>query len=130
MFDQAVTTISVRNLDASLAFYTGTLGFRVVHQLNGQIVHLAAGGMILALRPRGVANFAESTHVHIGLMVSDLDATRRSLERRGVDFIGEPVDSHVAKVTFFTDPDGTSLYLCQWLYWAESQTSTYDLAAI
>ena len=128
MFEQAVTTISVQDLDVSLAFYTGVLGLRVVHRLDRQIVHLAGGGMILALRPRGAAKFTEAAHIHIGLMVSDLDATRRSLERRGVDFIGEPVDSHVAKVTFFTDPDGTSLYLCQWLYWVESQPR-YDLAA-
>ncbi len=120
MFHQAVTTISVRNLEASLAFYTGVLGFRVVHRLEPEIVHLAGPGIMLALRPIGNASSAESPAIHIGLFVTDLDEARRSLEEKGVAFLGEPVDARIAKVAFFNDPDGNSFYLCQWMQWREA----------
>jgi catechol 2,3-dioxygenase-like lactoylglutathione lyase family enzyme len=129
VFSQAVTTLSVRDLDASLAFYCGTLGFQLVHRIADEIVHLAGPGMTLALRPFDAPVPPSESTVHIGLTVSDLAAVRRELERRGVVFIGDPVDVNVVRLTFFNDPDGNPLYLCQWLYWRETKKRRYDLCA-
>lgn len=53
------------------------------------------------------------------------------LEARGVEFLGETVDAGMARLTFFNDPDGTPLYLCQWMYWRDtSDVRRYDLAAL
>lgn len=119
MFRQAVTTVFVRDLDKSLAFYTGALDFRVVHRLDPEIAHLTGHGMMLALRPMPGAVSANSPNVHIGFFVADLEAARAALEAKGVVFLGEAVDTHIAKVAFFNDPDGNSFYLCQWMQWRE-----------
>jgi catechol 2,3-dioxygenase-like lactoylglutathione lyase family enzyme len=135
LFSKAITTISVQDLDASIGFYTRVLGFQVVHRFDDELVHVAAPGMVIALRPR-TASYgpAETPHMHIGLMVTDLDATREELEERGVLFIGDSVDAAPVKLAFFSDPDGTSLYLCQWKTWRETRTISpryqYDLAVI
>ena len=72
---------------------------------------------MLALRPLGVV--ASASNIHIGLFVADVDEARRALEEKGVVFLGEPVEAHIAKLAFFSDPDGNSLYLCQWIQWRE-----------
>jgi lactoylglutathione lyase len=134
MFTQAVTALLVRDLDESIRFYRHVLGFSVIHRLEREIVHLSTAGMILALRQRDLAvPLHESPHVHIGLTVADLDEAFEELQARGVQFLGEPVDAGVARLAFFNDPDGTPLYLCQWMYWrdtSEVRRHEYDLAAL
>ena len=121
MFTRAITTITVRDLNAALEFYCRVLGFHVVHRIYDRIVYVEAPGMLIALRPRDVeTEISESSHVHIGLTVSDMETARQSLESRGVVFIGDTVDARVVQLAFFNDPDGTPLYLCQWTQWVES----------
>ncbi len=121
MISKAITTISVRDLDKSIEFYTQTLGFYIVHRLDNRLVHVAAPGMVIALRPRDTETITQETaHVHIGLMVTELDAMRRGLEKLDVLFIGDSVETDVVKLAFFCDPDGTSLYLCEWKAWREA----------
>lgn len=49
--------------------------------------------------------------VPIALRVDDVEAARRELESRGVEFKGDIIDSGVCHQTFFADPDGNSLGL-------------------
>jgi catechol 2,3-dioxygenase-like lactoylglutathione lyase family enzyme len=120
VFHQAVTTVSVSSLETSLPFYREVLGFRVVHQLEPVVVHLAGHGILLALVPRPDGPALESPGVNIGFFVSDLDEARRALEQKGVAFLGEPVDALGARVAFFNDPDGNPLYLCQLTSWLDA----------
>src|SRR5262245_21025327 len=132
MFSQAVTTLLVHDLDASIRFYRDVLGFALIHRIDREIVHLSGAGMIIGLRQRDLAvPVTESPHVHIGLTVTDIDEVRSVLEARGISFLGETVDAGMAKLTFSNDPDGTPLYLCQWMYWRDtSEVRRYDLAAL
>ena len=124
MISKAITTISVHDLAKSIEFYTEALGFNVVHRLDERLVHIAAPGMVIALRPRDSETLTmETSHVHIGLMVTDLDETRQHLESHGVLFIGDTIDAEIVKLAFFSDPDGTSLYLCQWKAWRETRSA-------
>jgi predicted enzyme related to lactoylglutathione lyase len=41
--------------------------------------------------------------------VDDFDAAKAELESRGVEFMGDVIDSGVCKQTFFKDPDGNML---------------------
>jgi predicted enzyme related to lactoylglutathione lyase len=41
--------------------------------------------------------------------VSDFDAAHEKLEKEGIEFVGETIDSGVCKQAFFKDPDGNAL---------------------
>jgi catechol 2,3-dioxygenase-like lactoylglutathione lyase family enzyme len=58
---------------------------------------------------QGVA-FAPST-AGIALRVADVHAAREALEARGVEFLGDTVDTGVCWMGFFRDPDGNVLIL-------------------
>jgi len=47
----------------------------------------------------------------IALHVDDVPAARAELERKGVEFEGETVDTGVCHFAFFSDPDGNRLAL-------------------
>jgi catechol 2,3-dioxygenase-like lactoylglutathione lyase family enzyme len=47
----------------------------------------------------------------IGLRVPDVEAAREHLSARGVEFLGETVDTGVCHMGFFYDPDGNVLIL-------------------
>lgn len=111
MFQTAVTTLPVRDLDSSIAFYNGVLDFRVIHRFE-QIAYLSGPGATIALRP-GLP-IPDKPSVHLGLLVRDLEEAQKNLKRKGVTFIGDPVEGSVSWVLFFNDPDGNSLYLFQW----------------
>jgi len=55
--------------------------------------------------------FAPQKNAHIALHVDDTAAARSELEGKGVEFIGEPMDTGVCHMEFFTDPDGNDLML-------------------
>jgi len=111
MFQTAVTTLPVRDLDSSISFYTGVLDFRIIYRYE-QVAYLAGPGATIALRP-GLP-IPDKPSVHIGLLVRDLEEAQRILELRGITFLGDPVEASVTWVVFFNDPDGNSLYLFQW----------------
>jgi predicted enzyme related to lactoylglutathione lyase len=45
------------------------------------------------------------------LRVEDVAAARRELEAKGVEFVGETVDTGVCHMATFRDPDGNELVL-------------------
>ena len=110
MFQTAVTTLPVRDLDSSIAFYTGVLDFRIIRRFD-HIAYLVGAGTTIALRP---APTPDNPSVHIGFLVPDLEEAQTILKRKGITFIGDPVEASVTLVVFFNDPDGNSLYLFQW----------------
>ena len=111
MFQQAVTTLPVHDLEVSIPFYVGVLDFRIIHRFE-QIAYLSGPGITIALRP-GLP-IPDKASVLVGFLVRDLHEAQRNLERKGVTFLGEPVEASVTWVVFFNDPDGNSLYLFQW----------------
>lgn len=54
--------------------------------------------------------FAPNT-AGIALRVPDVEAARAHLSARGVEFLGETVDTGVCRMAFFYDPDGNVLIL-------------------
>ena len=108
--------MSVEDMDKTIAFYRDTIGMEKIYdrqfdtrmaKLLGiatarvRIVHLALDGCFLELfhyvDPQGRApekNRRQSDFglTHIGFMVSDFWSTYHYLDRRGVTFLGEPVE--------------------------------------
>jgi catechol 2,3-dioxygenase-like lactoylglutathione lyase family enzyme len=55
--------------------------------------------------------FAPQKNAHPALHVDDVEAARKELEAKGVEFAGETLDTGVCHMAFFTDPDGNDLML-------------------
>ncbi|ADB48823.1 VOC family protein [Conexibacter woesei] len=55
--------------------------------------------------------FSPQKNGHLALHVDDVPAARSELEAKGVEFIGETMDSGVCHMAFFNDPDGNDLML-------------------
>lgn len=136
-------SVTVSNLDRSLAFYRDLLGMREVerHRLEGETISRMAGksavvmevvrlaapetpGILLDLQqyvapPGRVSNAAlgDAAHAHFCLGVPDLAAAYRDLKARGVSFVSDPVafdlDWGQVHVVFMRDPDGFIVELMQ-----------------
>ncbi len=115
----------VTDLERSLAFYCGILGFRDAFRLEREgepspwIVYLhVAPGQFLELFPGGegeVARRGRATgYNHYCLVVDDLRATLRELEARGLAITGEPVLGMDHNLQYWlTDPDGNAIELME-----------------
>ena len=56
-------------------------------------------------------SFAPQKNGHLALHVDDVAATRAELEAKGVEFLGDTLDTGVCHMAFFNDPDGNDLML-------------------
>ena len=55
--------------------------------------------------------FAPQRNAHPALHVDDVEAARKELEGKGVEFMGETMDTGVCHMAFMRDPDGNDLML-------------------
>jgi catechol 2,3-dioxygenase-like lactoylglutathione lyase family enzyme len=104
------------------AFYEQVLGLRVAEQNDFACVFDANGTM---LRVTTVAEVARPGYTVFGWRVADIAATVRSLAERGVTFtrydgMGQDGDGVWTapggnKIAWFTDPDGSTLSLTQFV---------------
>jgi catechol 2,3-dioxygenase-like lactoylglutathione lyase family enzyme len=134
-------SVTVSDMDRSLAFYCDLLGLQEVerHRLEGetistmagkpevvmQVVRLAAPDtptILLDLQQYlapegGVSNakLGDIGHAHFCFGVPDLDQTYAELSAKGVEFVSEPVTFDlgwgILDVVFLKDPDGFVLEL-------------------
>jgi len=115
----------VTDLDRSLAFYCGTLGFREAFRLDREgrpspwIVYLhIAPGQFLELFPGGEGEVAPRSRAagynHYCLVVDDLRATLGELAARGLEIAGEPVLGMDHNWQYWlSDPDGNAIELME-----------------
>ena len=96
--------------ERSRQFYVETLGLRPDEHAKARVLgrrhvlrHLDAGAV-----GRGVQAAAEAIAL---LHVDDVEAARAELEAKGVEFVGETVDTSVCHMATFLDPDGNPLVL-------------------
>jgi catechol 2,3-dioxygenase-like lactoylglutathione lyase family enzyme len=103
--------IGVANLDRSIAFYTGTLGFTLTERRNDlKFAHLDTNVSGLQIGLNEVPAPKGSGSIVLNISVVDVVSTRRQLESRGLAFRGETViiPGKVA-LAEFADPDGNIL---------------------
>jgi predicted enzyme related to lactoylglutathione lyase len=106
--------VPVRDLKRSEEFYGGTLGLERNPNSGERWVEYEIGGVTLALiSPAAMGtDFEVKPHsMPIALHVDDVEAARRELEAKGVDFGRPTIDSGVCHIAGFKDPDGNSLQL-------------------
>jgi catechol 2,3-dioxygenase-like lactoylglutathione lyase family enzyme len=115
-----VATIPVTDLERSKKFYGDTLGLKFLWENPASARYQSGGGTQVSIFKRGPSK-ADHTLAHFE--VSDIEATVRSLEQRGVEFIDYAegplkTSGHIAQLgpargAWFHDPDGNTLGLRQ-----------------
>ena len=103
-------SVPVTNLEQSTQFYEETLG---LPKTGGAWPEFLTGNVSLYLiDPTLIGQEFRGPHTaHIALRVANVEAARRELEAKGVEFAGEILDTGVCHMAFFADPDGNALML-------------------
>jgi predicted enzyme related to lactoylglutathione lyase len=105
--------ISTHDIEAAAEFYGKILGLpRAVYYPERNFAEFETGNLTLSLingEAMGIGHHVNRNA--IALHVDDVEAARRTLEERGVEFQGEVLDTGVCHMAFFNDLDGNALML-------------------
>jgi catechol 2,3-dioxygenase-like lactoylglutathione lyase family enzyme len=107
-----VDFVGVPSTDAerSRAFYVETLGLRPDER--GRFEFWAGETCFGIWEPGSFGiEFAPQKNAHPAFHVDDVAAAKEELEGKGVEFIGDILDTGVCHMAFFNDPDGNDLML-------------------
>jgi predicted enzyme related to lactoylglutathione lyase len=101
------------DLERAAAFYGDTLGLRrSVYLPERGYAEFETGNLTLSVfnaESMGLEHRVSPNAV--ALHVDDVHEARSALERRGVSFQGEVLDTGVCHMAFFSDPDGNAYML-------------------
>ncbi|MFH0913726.1 MAG: VOC family protein [Chloroflexota bacterium] len=115
------------NFDRTLAFYTGVLGFKMGERKKvvnkpplEEICYLKLGDTVLELmlvtKPAPAARETwQVGYKRIALEVEDMEQAVQHLQSKGVKIAVPPVNMGTSIRGEFSDPDGLSIELRQWL---------------
>jgi predicted enzyme related to lactoylglutathione lyase len=105
--------VSTRDIEAAAEFYGETLGLpRAVYYPERNFAEFETGNLTLSLIDGEAIGIGHHVNRNaIALHVDDVEAARRTLEERGVEFQGGVLDTGVCHMAFFSDPDGNALML-------------------
>jgi catechol 2,3-dioxygenase-like lactoylglutathione lyase family enzyme len=105
-----LVAVPVSDVDRAKAFYTEQLGFKADHDESPndaiRFVQLTPPGSACSIAiGTGITDSAPGSVAGLQLVVSDIEAARAELSRRGVD-AGDVQDFPWGRFLFFSDPDG------------------------
>jgi predicted enzyme related to lactoylglutathione lyase len=105
--------VPARDVEESAHFYGTVLGLPFVKRWgNMPGVEFQAGNLTLTVMDPTAFGMEFRPHaVPIALQVEDVAESRAQLERAGVTFLGEIIDSGVCHQAIFRDPAGNTLDL-------------------
>jgi catechol 2,3-dioxygenase-like lactoylglutathione lyase family enzyme len=106
-------TVPTRDFEKADGFYGNVLGLRRSKRWgNMPAGEFETGTLTIAVMQSDAFGIEFQPHSHpIALRVDDVAAARAELERCGVTFSPETVDSGVCHMAYFADPDGNALML-------------------
>ena len=113
-YDGSVTLSStVKDLDASLAWFKDKLGFEESFRVPGWAeIHTPAAGVTIGLAEGEVDAASGNTVPVFGVV--DIAEARAELEANGVAFDGETIElPGMVKLAIFASPDGNRYMLAQ-----------------
>ncbi len=101
------------DFEASVKFYEETLGLPRGKQWgNMPGIEFQAGNLTLAIMdPKPFGQEFSPHSLPVALQVDDVQAAREELEAKGVQFLGDIIDSGVCHQLMFKDPGGNTLDL-------------------
>ncbi len=105
--------VPTRNLDAAVEFYGEILGLpRSVYLKDRNYAEFETGNLTLSVFDAEGFGLEHKLNPNaIALHVDDVEAARAELERRGVEFAADTLDTGVCHMAFFSDPDGNAMML-------------------
>jgi predicted enzyme related to lactoylglutathione lyase len=105
--------VPVRDRERSAKFYGETLGLEKNPNSSERWIEFETGNVTLALVPIEYTGgeFQPLPGAAVAIRVKDVAAARERLEKAGVEFKGDIIDSGVCHIAPFTDPDGNGLML-------------------
>ena len=107
-------SVPTRDLERAVAFYGDTLGLRrTTYRPERNFAEFDTRTVTLSIvdpERMGIGSFERNAN-HVALQVDDVAAARATLEGRGVEFMGDILDTGVCHMAFFGDPDGNALML-------------------
>ena len=105
--------IPTHDLVAASAFYADTLGLRrSVYIPDRGFAEFETDNLTLSVyNPEQMGMDHNRNPNPIALHVDDVPAAREEFAARGVEFMGETLDTGVCHMAFFADPDGNALML-------------------
>jgi predicted enzyme related to lactoylglutathione lyase len=106
-------TIPTKDFERAAAFYEDVIGLERAKQWGKMPAgEFETGNLTLAIMQTDAFGIEFSPHsVPIALHVEDVEAARAELEGKGIEFMGETIDSGVCLQALFKDPDGNVLDL-------------------
>jgi catechol 2,3-dioxygenase-like lactoylglutathione lyase family enzyme len=100
-----------RDIQQAKRFYTDVLGLEIESEGESDM-ELRCGQVTLDIfDPSSIGQPFAPSPAGLALRVPDVDAARSELEARGVQFVGETIETSVCRQAWFKDPDGNSLML-------------------
>jgi predicted enzyme related to lactoylglutathione lyase len=106
--------IPSNDIETARAFYENVLGLEASSVWGAQVhgAEFETGTVTLALINCQSLGIPFSPNpAPLALQVDDVHAARAALEAKGVEFLGETIDSGVCHMANFKDPDGNALML-------------------
>jgi catechol 2,3-dioxygenase-like lactoylglutathione lyase family enzyme len=106
-------TVPTRDFEKADEFYGNVLGLRRSKRWGKMPAgEFETGTLTIAVMQSDAFGVEFQPHSHpIALQVDDVAAARAELEKSGVTFSPETVDSGVCHMAYFADPDGNALML-------------------
>ena len=115
--------VVAKDMDASIAFYTEVLGFRLLRHVRfgpggeRQLSYVGLGDVMIELvQPAHDGEFKGTEARPIGLSVDDLDAAVARFKASGVEVVNEPARgfSFGGRQAVIRDPSGLVIEVRQW----------------
>jgi len=105
--------LPTHDLEAAVGFYGDTLGLpRAVYMPDRHFAEFETGNLTINLMDAEAMGLQHVENRNpIALHVDDVAAARADLEKRGVTFMMDTIDTGVCHMAFFADPDGNALML-------------------
>ena len=129
-FEPYFSTIIVEDIDASINWFTGMLGFEVLNKIENEArgfkqSNLKKGNSLIELieldkavsQKDAITNYNSKTRVvgffKIGFLVTEFDTLINRLDAKGVNFYGNIITEYTTgkKIAIILDPDGNRIQL-------------------
>ena len=105
-------SVPVTDVERSKKFYGETLGLEMIDDPGFPEFQLGENVSMYLLDPTKIGREFTGPHTgSIALRVPNVEEARRELEAKGVEFVGETLDTSVCHMAFFHDPDGNAIML-------------------
>jgi len=104
-------SLLTQDIERAKEFYAGTLGLEIETEGDSDMEFRLGQVTLDVFDPASQGQPFAPTLGGVALRVADVAAARAALEAKGVEFVGETLDTGVCHMAFFHDPDGNALML-------------------